>query len=704
MTDDSAVAVVGMSGRFPGARDLAEFWRNLRDGVCSIADFTEEELLEAGVPAEQLRDPRYVRSKGHLDDADRFEVELFGFTRAEATALDPQHRLLLETAWSALEDAGHDPRRVPDRTGVYVGGGFSEHMIAAHADPGLSAQFGGLHLRTLTDREFLAGWLAYRLGLNGPALTVQTSCSTSLSAVHLAVQGLLVGECDTALAGGVCVDSVRKRGYLYQPGGILSPDGRCRPFDERSSGTAPGNGVGLVVLRRLEDALADGDPVWAVIRGTALTNDGSAKVGFTAPSVDRQAAAIVEAWAAAGLDPARAQFLEAHGTATELGDRIELAAAASAFRGASRCVIGSVKSNVGHLDAAAGVAGLIKVVLMLAHRTMAPTANVTRPHPDLGLDTTPFRLLTSAAPWEADGPRLAGVTSVGIGGTNVHVVVEEAPPVEAVPRGPAPAVVLPISARTREQVATAARRLAAVLRSPDAPDVRDVAHTLATGRARLEERAYVVADDPLEAAAALEALARSAGTAGGTAGEAATGTAGRTAAGMAGAGSGDAPRAGDVARAALRELGEAWVHGEDVDWPDLGGRRVRLPTYPFAGEPFGAFSLAAPAQAVPPQAPAGHLLEAVTSLLSATLGLTTAEELDKSYLAVGGDSLTAVFLVGRLREEFDLDVPVTLFLEELPLRELARRVAVPEEDADSDAALLESLLEEIEERPSPPAS
>ncbi|TLF49608.1 polyketide synthase, partial [Nonomuraea sp. KC401] len=379
MTDAPAVAIVGMSGRFPGARDVAGFWANLRDGVCSIADFDEEELLADGVPADELRHPGYVPSKGYLADAGRFEHELFGFGAAEARALDPQARLLLETAWSALEDAGYDPRAAPDRTGVYVGGEPSDHALAAQLDAGLRARLGPMQVRMFTDREFMAGWVSYRLNLTGPSVTVQTACSTSLATVHLAVQALLLSECDLALAGGVSIDTPYKRGYLYEPGGIFSPDGRCRPFDEKAAGTVGGNGVGLVVLKRLEDALADGDPIHAVVRGTALSNDGAGRVGFTAPGVDGQTAAIVEAWAAAGLEPADAQFLEAHGTGTDLGDRIEVAAAAAAFDGAQGCAIGSVKSNVGHLNAAAGVTGLIKAALMLRHRTMVPTVNVTRP-------------------------------------------------------------------------------------------------------------------------------------------------------------------------------------------------------------------------------------------------------------------------------------------------------------------------------------
>ncbi|SEH00069.1 Phosphopantetheine attachment site [Nonomuraea solani] len=652
MTDVPAVAIVGMSGRFPGARDLGEFWRNLREGVCSIADFTEEELLADGVDAAELRGPGYVAAKGFLAGADRFEHELFGFNATEAAALDPQHRLLLETAWSALEDAGYDPRRAPGRTGVYVGGGPTEHSVAAQVDRGLRSRLGPMHVRVFTDREFLAGWLSYRLDLTGPSLTVQTGCSTSLTTVHVAVQALLAGECDLALAGGASIDSPYKRGYVYEPGGIHSPDGRCRPFDEKAAGMVGGDGVGLVVLRRLEDAVEDGDPIYAVVRGTAATNDGMARVGFTAPGVDGQTAAIVEAWAAAGLEPSEAQFLEAHGTGTDLGDRIEVSAAAAAFAGAGRCGIGSVKSNVGHLNAAAGIAGLIKATLMLHHRTMVPTVNVTRP----GLDTAPFHLLTETMDWPrpATGSRLAGVSSLGIGGTNVHVVLEESPePSRSLETTSETPRVLPLSARTENQLATAAERLAAALRAPGAPPLADVAHTLTHGRAAMNVRAYVLATTHEEAATALETLA-------------------------------SRPSGGSA-------LGEAWVAGQDVVWPATAGRRVRLPGHPFAGPAHGALTLTTAPQTVEEPAGDDDLATAVTELFLTTLALESSDDLTKTYFAVGGDSLTAVFLVSELRDRFGKDLPIELFLGELTLEQLIARALGDEEDD-----LLGDLLDELE--------
>ncbi|WCH94277.1 beta-ketoacyl synthase N-terminal-like domain-containing protein [Streptomyces moderatus] len=670
---EPAVAVVGMSGRFPGAPDLDAYWANLRDGVCSLSAFTEKELLADGADPAELRNPAHVPAQGHLADADRFEADLFGFNRTEAAALDPQHRVLLETAWSALEDAGYAPLNAPSRTGVYVGGSPTEHALAAGTDPALAASIGALQVRILTDREFLAPWISYRLGLDGPSMTVQTACSTSLTAVHLAVQALLLGECDTALAGGVAIGTVRRQGYVHYQGGIFSPDGRCRPFDEKAAGTVPGSGVGVLVLRRLEDALADGDPVRAVIRGTAVTNDGAGKVGFTAPGVDQQTAAITEAWAAAGLEPSAAQYVEAHGTGTELGDRIELEAAGSAFAAGDRSApegggaigLGSVKSNIGHADAAAGAAALIKTVLMLEHATLAPTVDVTSPV--AALADSPLRLVTETRQWprRPDLPRLAGVTSVGIGGTNVHVVVQEAPS-----RGPRAEAggrptVLPLSARTEHQLALVASRLAARLREADAPALADVAHTLRTGRVGMPVRAYVVAAGAREASDKLMALAE-----------------GRP----------------DPVR---DPAGEAWLRGEEVTWPALDGevRRVRLPSYPFAGESHGALTLRGPAAHPPAEAaapaPESELEAQVAELVVEALDLDGLAGLEKTYFEAGGDSLTAVHLAGRLRDELDIDVPIQLFLEPITLKEMTIRIVEIKEGGGTDGAL-DALLAEFE--------
>ncbi|NEC91737.1 polyketide synthase [Streptomyces sp. SID12501] len=603
-TDTEAVAIIGMSGRFPGAPDIDAFWNNLREGTCSLSDFTERDLLADGVAPEELRNPLYVPAKGHLDGADRFEPGLFGFNQAEAAVLDPQHRLLLETAWSALEDAGYAPRGGNRRAGVYVGGSPTEHELAALSDPAHASVLGTAQVRFLTGREFLASWVSYRLGLTGPSMTVQTACSTSLTALHLAAQALLLGECDTALAGGVSLVSARKHGYLHHKGGTLSADGRCRPFDADADGTVPGNGVGIVVLRRLEDALADGDPVRAVLRGSAVTNDGAAKTGFTAPSPDQQTATILEAWGAAGLDPATAGYIEMHGTGTERSDRAELAAAAAAFADAQRCGIGSVKSSIGHLDAAAGVASLIKTVLMLQNGDLTATVNVRRPQPELLDGSLPFRLIERTEPWvSATGtPRRAGVTSLGIGGTNVHVVLEEAP--IRLTTVDAPRVeVLPLSAGTAAQLRTMANSLAETLHRPDAPPLAAVGHTLRTGRSPFPVRGCVVASRTENAASAL--------------GELAAGTVITT----------------DTGADELAALSQAWVRGNDVTWPaplDEETPRVHLPTYPFAGKSHGALRPGTPGRAPAAAAAADGVEARVTEPLCTTLGAEPADTLETS--------------------------------------------------------------------------
>ncbi|MGH9362819.1 MAG: beta-ketoacyl synthase N-terminal-like domain-containing protein, partial [Thermoanaerobaculia bacterium] len=359
-----------MAGRFPRCRTLDELWRKLRDGVECISAFSDEELLAAGVDRATLADPTYVKAGAPLEDIDLFDTPFFRFSPREAEITDPQHRVFLECAWEALESAGYDPERYPGAIGVFAGSGMSRYLLQLYADPEVVQSVGTYRLHLGNDKDFLPTLASYKLNLRGPSLCVQTACSTSLVAVHLAVQSLLNGECDMALAGGVSITVLRKSGYFYREGGISSPDGHCRAFDAAARGTVGGNGAGVVVLKRLADALADGDPVRAVVLGSAVNNDGLVKVGFTAPGLEGQARVIREALAVAGVDPETITYIEAHGTGTSLGDPIEVAALTQAFRAAGAeargfCALGSVKTNLGHLDVAAGVAGLIKTVLAL---------------------------------------------------------------------------------------------------------------------------------------------------------------------------------------------------------------------------------------------------------------------------------------------------------------------------------------------------
>ncbi|KRV49162.1 beta-ketoacyl synthase [Wenjunlia vitaminophila] len=515
--DFGQVAIIGMAGRFPGAPDVDAFWENLAAGREGITSFSVEELREAGVPEALLQRDDFVRSKGVLDDADRFDEGFFGYSPREAEILDPQHRVFLECAWEALETAGIDPRTFQGRIGVFAGAGPNSYLLFQVMNNQRVIDSVGMHQILLAgDKDFLATRVSYKLDLTGPSITVQTACSTSLTAVHLACQSLLGGECDIAIAGGVSVTAPLRNGYLYEPGGILSPTGQCRAFAADASGTVAGNGVGAVVLRRLADARTGGDVVDAVIRGTAINNDGALKAGYTAPSVDGQAEVIAEALAVADVDPATVGYVETHGTGTPLGDPIEVAALTRAFREHTEdrgfCAIGSVKSGVGHLDAAAGVTGLIKAVLALKHEAIPATLHCDEPNPALELDTSPFFVATETRPWpRRDTPRRAGVSSFGIGGTNVHVVLEEAPadhPAGGAQDAPARRVrLLPLSAKGTPALADGARRLADHLEHHPELDLDDVAHTLAARRRAFDHRAAVVCRDHDEAVAALRRLA-----------------------------------------------------------------------------------------------------------------------------------------------------------------------------------------------------
>jgi phthiocerol/phenolphthiocerol synthesis type-I polyketide synthase E len=500
----TAIAIIGMAGRFPGAPTLERFWENLRDGVESVSFFTAEELLASGVDPSLLADPAYVRARAVFDGIEDFDAAFFGFTPREAEVMDPQHRILLECAWEALEDAGQDPDRVGGRAAVYAGSGTSSYLFSnLMPNANLLATVGGLQALLLNDRDFLATRLSYKLNLKGPSVLVQTACSTGLTAVHMASQSLLSGESDLALAGAVSITLPEKEGYLYQEGAIASPDGHCRAFDASSGGAVVGNGCGAVVLKRLADAVADGDSIYAVIRGSAVNNDGSAKVGFTAPSVEGQADVITESLLMAGVEPASIAYVEGHGSGTALGDPIEVAALGQAFAaagGTESCALGSVKTNVGHLNTAAGLAGLIKTALALEHATIPPSLHFERPNPQC--DFGPFRVPTRAEPWPADrSPRRAGVSSFGLGGTNVHAVLEEAPPEEAGSSSRS-SQLLTVSARTAPALEAACRRLADRLETDDL-NLADVAFTLQTGRKAFSWRRAVVAPDRAEAAGSL---------------------------------------------------------------------------------------------------------------------------------------------------------------------------------------------------------
>jgi acyl transferase domain-containing protein/thioesterase domain-containing protein/acyl carrier protein len=511
MPDNNDIAIIGMALRVPGASTPEQFWDNLRRGHESLETYTEEHLRAQGVPPALLADPNYVRAGMPLQDFDQFDPEFFGFSPKEAAILDPQHRQFYEVAWEALERAGCVPENTEGAIGVFAGcgmGAYFSQNILRNAD--LMRSVGLFLLRhTGNDKDFLSTRVSYAFDLKGPSINVQTACSTSLVATHLAVQSLLSRETDVALAGGVTIEIPHGVGYVYHEGEILSPDGHCRSFDHRSRGTVFGSGVAVVVLKRLDDAQRDGDHVHAVIKGSAVNNDGASKVGYLAPSVEGQAAAITEAIALAGLEAGDIGYVECHGTGTQMGDPIEVAALTQAFResssGVADCLIGSVKSNIGHLDTAAGVAGLIKAVLALEHEAVPPSLNFEAPNPAIAFDGSPFRVAAELTPWpRGRRPRRAAVNSLGVGGTNAFVVVEEAPLRTPGAKSPPRPAVLSLSARSRKALDDYGLRLAAWLRAHPDADLGQVAVSLARGRRAFDQRRVLAVRDAAEAIELLE--------------------------------------------------------------------------------------------------------------------------------------------------------------------------------------------------------
>ncbi|HVS00231.1 MAG TPA: beta-ketoacyl synthase N-terminal-like domain-containing protein [Thermoanaerobaculia bacterium] len=515
MSQDEApqhgIAVVGVAGRFPAARSVAQLWENLRAGVESITFFSDEELLAAGVDPALLRHEQYVKAKGVLDDVELFDAGFFGFTPREAELLDPQHRFLLECAWEALEDAGYDPERYAGRIAVYAGSGTSYYLLAnLLPDSARMERLGTFQTMLLNDRDFLATRLSYKLNLKGPSVLVQTACSTGLVAAHMACQGLLAGEADLALAGGVSISLPVVEGYLYQEGGVSSPDGHCRAFDAKAGGSVGGSGAVILALKRLADALADGDSIYAVIRGSAVNNDGSGKVGFTAPSIEGQAEVITEALMMADVAPESIGFVEGHGSGTALGDPIEVSALIQAFRdagaeGTGYCALGSIKTNVGHLNTAAGAAGLLKAVLAVRDGVIPASLHFEQPNLQVDFASSPFYVPAATVPWpEGFEVRRAGVSSFGLGGTNAHAIVEQ-PPVPEPSGSSRPWQLLTLSARSDAALDAATARLAGRLESSDL-ELADVAFTLQTGRKAFGRRRALVCRDREDAVTALRAL------------------------------------------------------------------------------------------------------------------------------------------------------------------------------------------------------
>ncbi len=501
------IAIIGMNGRFPGADNIDELWDNLSAGLESITHFTTEEVLKSGVDPTFAHDPAYVKASGTLNDIELFDAAFFGYSPREAELIDPQQRIFLECAHSALETAGYHPQSYNHPIGVYTTLSGNDYLLHNLYPNSQLIEAVGADAILMANGNYLSTVISYKLQLTGASITVQTACSSSLVAIHLACQGLLSGDCEMALAGGVTIRLPQQTGYLYQPGGILSSDGHCRAFDAAASGAVSGNGVGVVVLKRLDAAIADRDNILAVIKGSAINNDGAAKIGYTAPSVTGQAAVIRAAQATAEVSADSISYVEAHGTGTALGDPIEITALTQAFRASTDrrgfCAIGSLKSNIGHLDAAAGVASLIKATLALQHQQIPPSLHFTTPNPQIDWENSPFVVPTQLSHWpQTDYPRRAGVSSFGIGGTNAHVILEQAPPAETSTTG-RPWQLILLSAKTEQALATQAKNLAAHLAQQPTINLADVAATLQQGRGAFRHRQMVVCQTVPETIAAL---------------------------------------------------------------------------------------------------------------------------------------------------------------------------------------------------------
>jgi thioester reductase-like protein len=514
-TLDHEVAIIGMACRFPGAGNVDEFWLNVRDGVESISFFTDEELIAAGVSPVELSAPNYVKARPILKGYELFDASFFGFSPKDAQIMDPQHRLFLECAWEALENAGYNSETYKGRIGVYAGVGENTYLIYnILSNPKFikSAVASQTQLLIANEKDYLATRVSYKLNLKGPSIIVQTSCSTSLVAVHLAYQSLLIGECNMAVAGAVSISIPMISGYRYAEGGIASPDGHCKAFDADAQGTIFGSGLGIVVLKRLEDALADRNYIHAIIKGSAVNNDGSSKTGYTAPSIDGQAEVIAEALCMAEVEPETIGYVEAHGTATAIGDPIEIAALTKAFGGGSeargRCAIGSVKTNVGHLNTASGMAGLIKTVLALKHKLIPPSLHFKEPNPRIDFSKSPFFVNASLTEWESNGgARRAGVSSFGVGGTNAHIILEEPPRLEQAESSRSWQLLL-LSAKTSSALETTAANLREHLQQQPDIELADVAYTLQVGRREFNHRLAVICCDTPDALNALETMDR----------------------------------------------------------------------------------------------------------------------------------------------------------------------------------------------------
>jgi acyl transferase domain-containing protein len=687
----NAIAIIGMSGRFPGAANVDEFWRNLVAGVESASIFSDEELAASGLDVAAVRkNPNCVASRGIVEKAEWFDAAFFNISATEAEVIDPQQRLFLEASWEALENAGYDSSRFKGSVGVFAGMGNNTYYLNnLHAHSDLIEKVGRMVVMLGNEKDYVATRTAYKLNLKGPALSINTACSTSLVTVCLACQALLGRQCDLALAGGVSISFPQRRATYYEEGGIFSPDGHCRPFDAQSAGTYFSDGLGVVALKRLGEALKDGDQIYAVIKGVAFNNDGADKVGFTAPGVQGQAEAITLAQAHAGVKPDTISYIEAHGTATALGDPIEIAALTQAFQADTSkknfCAIGSVKGNIGHLDAAAGVTGLIKTALSLKHKMLPATLHFTMPNPKIDFANSPFFVNSRLTEWKSRStPRRAGVSAFGLGGTNAHVVLEETPATK--PSGPSRShQLLLFSAKTASALDAATTNFLAHLKANPDLNLADAAFTLQVGRRAFPHRRMLVCRDVADAIQALE-----------------TGDPKRVITKKAEAKEPSVtfePSKDQETSAMLSELGRLWLAGKPIDWLSFYAHeqrhRISLPTYPFQRERYWIEPQHKEQQRIEPETAPSQTMRharpevdiaftpstnesqrALAGIWQELLGIQEVG-VDDNFFDLGGDSLLLLRVQAKIREALGTELSPAEMFEHPTIRALARHLSQP---------------------------
>lgn len=680
---DKDIAVIGMAGRFPGAPDLDRFWHNIKNGMESISFFTDDELIKDGADLDTLIDNNYVKASPVIDNIELFDASFFGYNPREAEIMDPQQRIFQELAWHVLENAGYAPGKFEGLVGVYASVAWNTYLLSnLCTNPELFKHNMAFNVFTSNDKDFLPTRISYKLNLKGPSMIIQTSCSSSLVAVHMAVLSLLNYECDMALAGGVTVKVPHKSGYYYQEGSLASPDGHCRTFDADARGTVFGSGAGIVVLKRAVEAFEDGDSIHAIIKGSAINNDGSLKASYTAPGVDGQAEVIAAAQAVASVSPETIRYIETHGTATNIGDPIEVSALTRVFEETtdkkSFCALGSVKSNIGHLDAASGIAGLIKTVMALEHGIVPPSPNFRRPNPEIEFENTPFYISRTPEKWESDGiPRRAGVSSFGVGGTNAHVILEEAPPVvleKYTDKESNEWKLLVLSAKTRTALDAMAANLSHYLKNNPGICLADVAYTLQMGREVFDNRRVFMCRNIDEAVIMLE-------------------------------NNNDIMTLSEQdADPVLTDIGKKWVLRAEIDWKVLHPKericcRIPLPVYPFERRRYWIEAAARDSSHLktdkpvklhprpdlqnPYVAPSNDLERLIADIWAKTFGFEKVGVYD-SFFDLGGDSLIAVQMVNSAKSILKRDMEAASLYRAINIKSLAEQLEKSESQAVSE--------------------